>query len=136
WARTASPGLPAPAGRSWACSVKPRGRPDDAMKTFANESVVPFGEEWDLPVADVDAARRHGWAVARPDAYPPAFHKERGLSSRPLPAWELALLEGCLRAVPDFVSRRRQDDPAREEFTVPAASGPLSLVLSWVVEDG
>jgi hypothetical protein len=38
--------------------------------------------------------------------------------------------------VPAFVSRRKQDDPAREEMTVPGASGPLKLVLSWVVEDG
>jgi hypothetical protein len=96
---------------------------------------VTFGEEWDIPVADLDAARKHGWAVARPDAYPSVFHKERGLSMRPPLAWELELLEGCLRAVPDFVSRRGQDDPTREEFTVPAASRPLQLVLSWVVED-
>jgi hypothetical protein len=55
---------------------------------------------------------------------------------RPPLAWELELMEGCLRAVPDFVARHRQDDPAREEMTVPAASGELQLVLSWVVEDG
>ena len=64
------------------------------------------------------------------------FHKERGLSLRPPLAWELELLEGCLRAVPDFVNRRQQGDPAREDMTVPAASGELQLVLSWVVEDG
>jgi hypothetical protein len=34
-------------------------------------------------------------------------------------------MEGCLRAVPDLVDRRSQDDPYREEFTVPAASGEL-----------
>jgi hypothetical protein len=73
--------------------------------------------------------------VARPDAYPEVFHKERGLALRPPLAWELELLEGCLRAVPEFVIRRRQDDPAREELTVPVASGPLRLALAWVVED-
>jgi hypothetical protein len=36
--------------------------------------------------------------------------------------------------VPDFVARRKQDDPAKEELTVPVASGPLKLALSWVVE--
>ena len=46
-------------------------------------------------------------------------------------------MEGCLRAVPGFVQRRRQDDPAREEeMTVPVASGELMLALSWVVEEG
>ena len=29
-----------------------------------------------------------------------------------------------------------QGDPAREEMTVPVASGPLTLELSWVVKDG
>jgi hypothetical protein len=95
---------------------------------------VTFGEEWDVPVADLDAAKKYGWPVARPDVYPEVFHKERGLSVRPPLAWELQLLEGCLRAVPAFVSRR-QDDPAREEFTVPVGAGELKLVLSWVAED-
>src|SRR5262245_44355263 len=64
-----------------------------------------------------------------------AFHKERGLSLRLSLAWELELPEGCLRAAPDFVARHPQGDPAREEMTVPVASGPLRLVLSWVAED-
>jgi hypothetical protein len=89
----------------------------------------------DLPLADVEAARRHGWLVARPDAWPWVIHKERGLSHRPPLAWELELLEGCLRAVPEFVRRRPQDDPAGEEVTVPVASGELKLVLSWVGEE-
>jgi tetratricopeptide (TPR) repeat protein len=107
---------------------------DNARQTVATS--VTFGEEWDVPVADLEAARKHGWQVARPDAWPEVFHKERGLSLRPPLAWELELLEGCLRAVPDFVARHGQDDTVREEMTVPAASGPLKLVLSWVVEEG
>jgi hypothetical protein len=74
--------------------------------------------------------------VAGPDAYPSVFHKERGLSMRPPLAWELELMEGCLRALPDFVGRHRQDDPARDEVTVPVASGELRLGLSWVPEEG
>lgn len=109
-----------------------RAEEDNARQTVGTS--VTFGEEWDIPVADLEAAQKHGWAVARPDAYPSVFHKERGLSLRPPLAWELELLEACLRAVPDFVTRRRQDDPAREEFTVPVASGQLKLVLSWVAE--
>jgi len=95
---------------------------------------VTFGEEWTIPVADLEAAKNHGWQVARSDAYPEIFHKERGLSLRPPLAWELELMEGCLRAVPDFIERHKQEDPAREQMTVPVASGPLKLVLSWVVE--
>jgi hypothetical protein len=106
---------------------------DNARRAVA--TTVTFGEEWDIPVADLEAARRYGWQVARPDAYPEVFHKERGLALRPPLAWELELLEGCLRSVPEFVARHQQDDPAREEFTVPVASGQLKLVLSWVVEE-
>ena len=105
---------------------------DNARQSVA--TTVTFGEEWDIPVADLEAAKKHGWQVARPDAYPEVFHKERGLSLRPPLAWELELMEGCLRAVPEFVTRRKQDDPAREEMTVPVASGQLKLVLSWVVD--
>ena len=51
---------------------------DNARQTVATS--VTFGEEWDIPVADLEAAKQHGWQVARPDAYPAVFHKERGLS--------------------------------------------------------
>ena len=97
-------------------------------------TTVTFGEEWNIPVADLDVAKRHGWAVVREDAYPKVFHKERGLSMRPPLAWELELMEGCLRVVPEFVKRRKQDDPIKEEMTVPVAAGQLKLVLSWVVD--
>jgi len=107
---------------------------DNARQSVA--TTVTFGEEWDIPVADLEAANEHGWQVARPDAYPEIFHKERGLSLRPPLAWELELMEGCLRSVTDFVTRHQQDDPAGEEFTVPVASGELRLVLSWVVDGG
>ena len=111
---------------------------DSTDEENARQSVattVLFGEESDLTPADADAARRHGWPVARPDAYPEVFHKERGLALRRPLAWQLELLEGCLRAVLAFVTRHPQGEPAGEEMTVPAASGELKLVLSWVVED-
>ena len=59
---------------------------ENARRTVATS--VIFGEEWDIPVADLEAARRHGWPVARPDAYPSIFHKERGRTLRPPLAWE------------------------------------------------
>jgi tetratricopeptide (TPR) repeat protein len=107
---------------------------ENARQTVATG--VTFGEEWETPVADVDAAKRFGWPVARPDAYPEVFHKERGMSMRPPLLWELDLVEACLKSVPDFVTRRRQDDPTRGEFTTTMASGELKLTLSWVVSEG
>src|SRR5262249_46350054 len=72
---------------------------DGSNEENARESVgtaVTFGEAWDIPVADLEAAERHGWKVARSDAYPSIIHKERGLSMRQPLAWELELMEGCL----------------------------------------
>jgi hypothetical protein len=109
------------------------GNDEDTARQGVATSVT-FGEEWTIPVADLEAAKKHGWQVARPDAYAEIFHKERGLSLRPPLAWELELLEGCLRAIPDFMNRHTQDDLAREEITMPMASGQLKLLLSWVVE--
>jgi hypothetical protein len=107
--------------------------PEESARKSVSTAVI-FDEEVDLTLADVEAIRRYGWEVARPDAYPLVMHKERGHSYRLPLAWELDLTAGCLRALPDFVARRRQDDPTPEEMTVPAASGDLKLVLSWLPE--
>jgi hypothetical protein len=93
-----------------------------------------FDDETGIPAADVDACRRLGWEVAGPDAYPFIFRKERGMTMRPPLAWELELMEACLRAVPSFLARHRPDDMSRHKMTVPLASGDLSLILSWVEE--
>jgi tetratricopeptide (TPR) repeat protein len=103
---------------------------ENARETVA--TTVTFCEVWQTRSADVEAAQKYGWEVARPDAYPEAIHKERGLSCRPPLVWELELLEGCMRTVPEFVKRRKQDDPAREEFVLPDGR---KMVLSWVVEE-
>ena len=107
---------------------------DNARESVATS--VMFGEDVDIPWPDLQAAQRHGWKVARPDAYPWIIHKERGLAYRPPLAWELELMEACLRTIPEFVQRRPQDDPTRDEMKVQLPSGELTLVLSWVQELG
>ena len=104
------------------------------MRGGGARTTVTFGEEWDIPVADLEAVKRHNWKVARPDAYPAIYRKELGMSMRPPLAPELELMEGVLRAVPEFVSRRRQDNPTKETMTVQAATDELRLVLGWVTE--
>lgn len=96
---------------------------------------VTYGEEWTIPVADLEAAQKHDWKVAREDAYPEVFHKDRGLSLRPPLAWQLELVEGCLRAIPEFVNRHTQDEEVKDEITVLVASGELKMALSWVGEE-
>jgi tetratricopeptide (TPR) repeat protein len=104
---------------------------EGARKTVA--TTVTFEDESGIPPADLEAAKRHGWKVARPDAYPSIFRKEPGLATRPPLAWELDLMGGCLRVIPDFVTRRRQDDPTKETLTANLAGGPQVFELSWVV---
>jgi hypothetical protein len=92
---------------------------------------VVFGVKDDLAPADMEAAEKHGWRVAAPSAYPSVYRMEPGLSMRPPLTWELQLLEGCLRGIPEFVRKKtRRLEPL--PITVPTAAGELPLVLSWV----
>ena len=93
---------------------------------------VTFDEESLVHPKDVFSARKYEWDVADSEAFPSIFRKEAGWSVRPPLAWEMILLEGCLRAVPSFVSKYRPGDGARSEMTVPVATGELDVVLSWV----
>ncbi len=94
---------------------------------------VVFGDEEDLVPADLEAVRRHGWRVAGPEAYPSVYRMEPGLAMRPPLAWELTLLEGCLRALPEFVRKKtRRLEPLA--LTAPTGSGEVPLTLSWTVE--
>ncbi len=89
-----------------------------------------FSEAFEIPVRDLDAAEKHGWAVAGPEAYPLVIRVKPGLAIRPPLPWELELLEGCLRTIPDFVAEK---NPMLVK-TVAAASAPLTVQLSWVGE--
>jgi hypothetical protein len=91
---------------------------------------VVFGEKGELMPADEEAAERFGWAVAGPEAYPSVYRIEPGLSMWPPLAWELQLLEGCLRAAPEF-ARKKTRRLAPLAITVPTGSGELPLTLSW-----
>lgn len=93
---------------------------------------VTFGEQTELAVKDVEAIEQHGWKVAGPEAYPCTFKKERGMSIRPPLTWELELMEGCLRAIPEFVRQRQPEDQSSAEMTVSVVSGQSKLKLSWV----
>ncbi|HZV04537.1 MAG TPA: hypothetical protein VE999_05560 [Gemmataceae bacterium] len=98
-------------------------------------TTVAFGDSNDIAPAELEAAQEHGWRVARPDAYPSIFHKDQGLSMRPPTAGELDLAEASLRALPEFVKRRRQDDVTPESLTISTAAGERNLKLAWEQPD-
>lgn len=107
---------------------------DEENARLTTALTVIFGNKEDLSEADLEAAQHYGWKVAGRKGYPSVYRKEPGLSMRPPLVWEVELLEGCLRAIPDFVKRHHRVDAAREEVTVPVASGDLRLALSWMAE--
>ncbi|MBX6314644.1 MAG: hypothetical protein IRY99_17275 [Isosphaeraceae bacterium] len=115
--------------RMWAGELSEE---ENARQTVALS--ITFDPEIHVSAADLAAIQRHGWEVAGPEAFPSVFRKERGMSLRPPLAWELELLEGCLRAIPEFVARYRPGDTAPHSLLVPVASGELRLTLSWVDE--
>lgn len=87
-----------------------------------------FSKMWEIPALDLDAAERHGWPVAGPEAYPLVLRVNPGHAIRPPLVWELELLEGCLRAIPEFLTGTQ----AALSTCVPVVSGKLTLRLSWV----
>ncbi len=115
--------------RMWAGKLSDE---EGARRTVA--LTVTFDDDATIPEADLEAIERYGWPIASPDAYPSLFRKERGLSMRPPLAWEIDLMDACLRVLPDFVARRSSDDTTRELVPVPGASIPMELGLSWIEE--
>lgn len=86
-----------------------------------------FGEAFEISPRDLDAAEKHGWPVAGPEAYPLVIHINPGPAVRSALVWELELLEGCLRTIPEFLAERS----GTLSKTVMVASGALALRLSW-----
>lgn len=100
----------------------------DANRRNSGLSVM-YGEAFEISLRDLDAAEENGWPVAGPEAYPMILRVNPGMAVRPPLAWELELVEGCLRAIPAFLIRSERG-PAR--MTVPVATGELDLELSWL----
>ena len=91
--------------------------PDERAVRETVSLSVTFDDEAGSRIADVDAADRYGWEVAAPEAYPWVCRKEKGMATRPPLAWELRLLEACLRRDPRLrlPPRSRRSEPTQDE---------------------
>jgi hypothetical protein len=98
----------------------------EEMSRRATGLSVIYGEGFETPIADLDAAQRYGWPVVAPEAHPNPIYVNPGRSMRPPLAWELELLTGCLRAVPQFL----QSGDTRATIRTPGPRGDLTLELS------
>ena len=101
----------------------------DAERRHSGMSIT-YGEAFEIAIRDLDAAEKHGWPVAGPEAYPSIFRVNPGMAVRPPLAWELELTEACLRAIPGFLKRQPTTTPAR--LVIPVANGELNLELAWL----
>jgi hypothetical protein len=97
----------------------------------ANSSLsLLYGEAFQISARDLTVAEQQGWPIAGPEAHPMVLRLNPGMALRRPLAWELELLEGALRAIPEFLA---QGDRTTM-LTVPVASGTLDLTLTWLEE--
>lgn len=105
---------------------------DEESARISAALAVIFSEKEDLPEADLEAVELYRWKVAGKKAYPSVYRKEKGMTMRPPLAWEVELLEGCLRLIPEFVKAPKTKGTERLEVKVSVAMGELPLALSWL----
>src|SRR5262249_45048988 len=87
--------------RLWAGKI-----PEAKIASLTVATTVQFVNDAEMPLADLDAAEKHGWPVAGPEAYPWFFRKESGMNMRSPRPEELERLAVGLLAIPRFVAQR------------------------------
>jgi hypothetical protein len=98
---------------------------DEESRRRTSAISVTYGEAFEVAPEDLDAAEEHGWPVDGPEAYPCVLRVNPGMALRTPLKWELELLEGCLRAIPDFLRRKVK----RADLAVTISGGLFTLQL-------
>lgn len=91
-----------------------------------------FGEAFEISAVDYEWIERSGFEVAGPEAWPMPVRINPGMNLRPPLVWELELLTGCLRDVPEFIAAVPKPRPgllSRQES--PAWTSVAGWRLSW-----
>ncbi len=104
----------------------------DHEPTRAMALSLIYGENFEIPIADCLAAEEHRWPLASPEAYPLILCGNGESHVRPLERWELQLLEGCARTVPDFLEQCPYVAGSASATLGPVAPENLKFTLSWV----
>lgn len=108
--------------------------PDFLMRLVRQSTMiqVTFGEAFDTLPADLDLIERWNLEIAAPEAYPQIGLLQGGDLTRSLLTWELELLEGCLRIIPDFCERFPEGRDGDEmTFDAPTVGGTLPIRIRW-----
>jgi hypothetical protein len=116
------------------CLLVERGRYDDIAEHL-RFTALHFGGRSEVSPSDLEKARRLGFEVAGPRAYPVTLRKEPGEDFRSPDAGELELLEACLWVIPDFLKRAGDREPGVYEYAFKGMAGKMTLDLSWVPKE-
>ena len=119
------------------------GSHDAANQAESTAISMLFSEGFEVPIADVLAAEQHHWELAGPEAYPMILCADPSDDVRQIEPWELQLLEGCVRTIPDFVKQHPYSSGSSTEraavatasYTVRVVSSKLKFTLSWLEPD-
>ena len=94
-----------------------------------------FGEKFEIPISDLLAAEQHRWPLFGPEAYPLVMSTSGGMNVHSMEPWQLQLLEGCVRTIPDFLELHPYSHGPASATVGPVAPANLKLVLSWPAID-
>jgi hypothetical protein len=102
--------------------------PDEERAGMASALSLMYSEAFQIDPRDFDTAKKHKFPVGSPEAYPMVIRTNLGGAMRGPLAWELEMLEGFLRAIPDFLVAKVES----QTMEVGTAKGPLTVRLSRV----
>ncbi|MSR60029.1 MAG: hypothetical protein EXS05_20720 [Planctomycetaceae bacterium] len=106
--------------------------PAEATGQLDDTRSVIYSEAFEIPITDLIASEQQNLPVGGPEAYPLVVLTDRRSNIRQPEPWELQLLEGCLRSIPQFVAKHALIDvPAAETISVATVGGTLEMRLSW-----
>ncbi|NOX56140.1 MAG: tetratricopeptide repeat protein [Planctomycetes bacterium] len=88
-----------------------------------------FGEKFELPFADLEAAEQFGWPVAAPEAYPYLFRAAPGYQILSPSLRDVIRMDACLRALPEFIDSN--EDCKTISVELPAQKRPLGVTFKW-----
>ena len=107
----------------------------EAIAEHLSFTALHFGHRSEYSPDELEKAKRLGFEVAGPGAYPVFLRKEPGKDFRSPDAGELELLEACLSVIPDFL--KRAEDRKRDVYgyAFKGMTGKMALELSWVAKE-
>jgi hypothetical protein len=91
---------------------------------------VNYGERFEIPLADLEAAEQFGWPVAAPEAFPYVYRVAPGYQISSATPADVERLTACLETVPQFVASGQQEMACSVALT----TGQMAVRLQWAYD--